>query len=145
MYASFHRLAKKETRFDLGVGFLLALGVFALYIQSLVPSMLDGDPGHFQTILPVLGIPYPTGFPLYVLLGHLWSWLPIGSVAYRINLFSAFWGALTVGALFFTLRQQRLHWLASLCAFTLALVPPSGNTRHSLPSTPYTHFSPSGY
>ena len=87
--------------------------------------MLDGDPGHFQYISAALGIPYPPGFPLYVLLGHLWSLLPIGTLAYRMNLLSAFFGALTIGALFLVLRRQKLHVVAAFgAAVTLALIPP---------------------
>ncbi|MBC7260533.1 MAG: DUF2723 domain-containing protein, partial [Chloroflexi bacterium] len=62
---------------------------FSLYLRTLAPSVLISDPGEYQFVLYELGIPHPTGYPLYVLLGYLWSRLPIGSVAYRINLLSA--------------------------------------------------------
>jgi len=46
----------------------------------------------------ILGIAHPTGYPLYLLLGWAWSHaLPIGDVAYRMNLFSGVWAALAVG------------------------------------------------
>lgn len=114
----------ESKRFDLALGLLLAFGVFLLYWQSLVPSVLDGDQGEFQYMPAVLGIPHPTGFPLYILLGHLWAIMPLGTLAYRMNLFSAFLGALTIAALFFSLRAQRLYILAAAGAsLTLALVP----------------------
>ena len=121
----YQRLTSNVSRINLTLAILLTLGVFAFYIQTLVPSMLDGEPGVYQYISSVLGIPDPSGFPLYVLLGYLWSLLPIGTLAYRMNLLSAFFGALTVGVLFYALRQQKLHWLAALGAgLTLAIVPP---------------------
>lgn len=119
------RLIANTSRVDVTLALLLTLSVFALYVQTLVPSVLDGDPGIFQYISTVLGIPHPPGFPLYLLLGYIWSFLPLGTLAYRMNLLSAFFGALTVGVLFFALRQQKLHLLAALGgALTLAFVPP---------------------
>lgn len=121
----FKRTISKVSRTDSILASLLTLGVLVLYIQTLVPSILDGEPGVYQYISSVLGIPDPPGFPLYMLLGYLWSLLPVGTLAYRMNLLSAFFGALTVDTLFITLRQQKLHWLAALGAgLTLAIVPP---------------------
>lgn len=74
----------------------IASSAFALYLRTLAPSVLISDPGEYQFVLYELGIPHPTGYPLYVLLGHFWSRLPIGSVAYRINLLSAVFGVVTL-------------------------------------------------
>ncbi|MGQ9785313.1 MAG: glycosyltransferase family 117 protein [Anaerolineae bacterium] len=79
-------------------GFLTAISA-ALYIRTCAPSLLLGDSGEFQFVPYILGIAHPTGYPLYVMLGWLWSHLlPLGNVAYRMNLFSSLWAALTVGA-----------------------------------------------
>lgn len=102
----------------------MACGVFALYTRTLVPSVLDGDQGELQYMPSVLGIPHPSGFPLYVLIGHVWSALPVGTLAFRMNLLSAFFGALTVGGLYLALRSQKLSLPAALGAsLTLALIP----------------------
>ena len=60
-----------------------------VYTAMLAPSVLPGDSGEFQFAAPTLSIPHPTGYPLYLLLGKLFSALPIGNTAYRINLLSA--------------------------------------------------------
>jgi hypothetical protein len=73
----------------------------AVYVATLAPSVLPGDSGEFQFVAPTLGIPHPTGYPFYLLLGKLFSTLPIGSVAYRLNLLSAFAAA---GAVWATYR-----------------------------------------
>ncbi len=78
---------------------------FALYLRTLAPSVLISDPGEYQFVLYELGIPHPTGYPLYVLLGHLWSRLPIGSAAYRANLLSAVFGAVTLMFVYLGLRE----------------------------------------
>ncbi len=84
------------------VAFLVAL---ALYVRTAAPTILMGDSGEFQFAAYLLGITHPTGYPLYLLLGWAWTHLlPWGDVAYRMNLFSAVWGALAVGLLVPTLR-----------------------------------------
>ncbi|MCS7260534.1 MAG: DUF2723 domain-containing protein [Anaerolineae bacterium] len=78
----------------------------ALYVRTCAPSVLFGDSGEFQFVPYILGIAHPTGYPLYVLLGWVWSHLlPWGDVAYRMNLFSGFWAALTVGMGFLLVRR----------------------------------------
>jgi MFS family permease len=65
--------------------FLVAL---AIYIRTMLPGTSFWDTGEAQTVPPTLSIFHPTGFPAYTLLGWLWSQLPIGEVAWRMNLLS---------------------------------------------------------
>ena len=46
-----------------------------------------------------------TAGPLYLLLGRIWSLLPIGDVGYRMNLFSVFCGALGVWLAYRIMRR----------------------------------------
>lgn len=55
------------------------------------------DGGELITAAVTLGIPHPPGYPTYVLLGKLFSLLPIGTVAFRLNLMSAVTVALAAG------------------------------------------------
>jgi hypothetical protein len=88
---------------DASAAFVVAL---AVYVLTAAPTVLTGDSGEFQFAPYLLGIAHPTGYPLYLLLGWAWSHLlPWGDVAYRMNLFSAVWGALAVGLLVPTLRM----------------------------------------
>jgi hypothetical protein len=90
--SNFHNL------FDMLSALTLGLGSFVLYVVTLAPTVLFADGGEFQFVPYILGIAHPTGYPLYLLLGWAWSHaLPIGDVAYRMNLFSALWAALAVG------------------------------------------------
>jgi len=60
------------------VAFVVPLGV---YLASLRGDVSFWDTADLQTVPYILGIPYPTGFPGYVLLGWLWSHgFAIGSV-----------------------------------------------------------------
>ena len=77
---------------------------FATYLCTLAPGQLGHDFAEFQYLPARLGLPHPNGFPLYMLLGWLWSRLPLGSLALRMNLFSAVAAALA-SALFAWLLQ----------------------------------------
>src|SRR5437762_5413496 len=84
----------------------LGVAVFAaaaaLYVRTLAPSVLPGDYAEFQMCAAVLGVPHPTGYPLYVLLGKLFTLLPAGDVAYRVNLSSAVYMAGAAGMMYAT-------------------------------------------
>ncbi len=77
-----------------------------VYIYYLCPTIAAGDSGEFITSAKILGIPHPPGYPLYTMIGHLFTWLPISSVAWRANLASALLSALT--CLFVYLSLVRL-------------------------------------
>jgi hypothetical protein len=101
----------------------LALGALMLYVATLLPGIGSGDTAEFQRVAPTLGVAHPTGYPLYTILGWLWSRLPLGGTpAWRMNLFSASTAALAIGTLFLiarTLGQARL--VATAAALTLTV------------------------
>jgi hypothetical protein len=81
--------------------FLLALGLYGLTLAPTVVTVFD-DSLEFQLVTYLLGIAHPTGYPLYTLLGWLFTRLPVGDVAYRVNLLSAVFGAVTVALVYLT-------------------------------------------
>ena len=88
---------------------LLGLASLILYLRTLAPGVLAGDSGEFQFVAYLGGIAHPTGYPLYLILGWLWSHLlPWGNVAWRVNLFSALWGGVAV-ALIYLLAERLLR------------------------------------
>ena len=114
---------------------LLGGGAFLLYALTAAPSIvaLYDDSLEFQLVVPTFGIPHPTGYPLYVLLGGLWSrlLLPVGNWAWRVNLFSGLAGAGAVMLLFLLARRllgpalglrSLLAGLAATLAFALSPV-----------------------
>src|SRR5436190_9891438 len=85
------RFSSRQLRIGVGVAvFVFALG---LYLLALAPSVMPGDYAEFQMSAAILGVPHPTGYPLYILLGKLFTLLPVGDVAYRVNLSSAIYMA----------------------------------------------------
>ena len=85
------RLGKFGQQLNTDLVFCVALAGLSLvfYALTLAPTMLEGDSGEFQSLLRTLGIVHTTGYPLYTLVGHAFTWLPFGDVAYRVNAFSA--------------------------------------------------------
>ena len=108
------------------VGALLAAAVFVVYTLGACTTIYVGDSGELVAAVYVLGIPHPSGYPLYVLLGKLWTLLvPLGSIAYRMSLFSAACGAATVGILHALCRRAGLGEVASTTAALLLAFAPS--------------------
>lgn len=92
---------------DWAVGTGLALAAFGLYLATLAPTVLEADGGEFQFVPWLPGIAHSTGYPLYILLGWLWTHLlPIGEVAWRMNLLSAVLAAAAVGLTYAVARQM---------------------------------------
>ncbi|HRU39471.1 MAG TPA: DUF2723 domain-containing protein, partial [Candidatus Goldiibacteriota bacterium] len=85
-------------------GCLVFLASFYLYIRTLCPSVYFGDSGELIAAAKTLGVPHPTGFPLYLLTAKFFSALPLAAFAFRVNLVSAAFGALACAALFFALH-----------------------------------------
>jgi hypothetical protein len=87
---------------------------FILYLLTLAPTIYNLDSAELTTAAATGGLVRATGYPLHLLLGWVWSWLPIGDVGYRMNLFSAFNGALTVALAERILRRLRVGPWAAL-------------------------------
>jgi hypothetical protein len=90
-----------------------------LYLRTLAPTVGEADTFEFQVNILKLGISHGSGYPLYMLLGKLFSVLPLGgTAAYRINVSAAFFGvtaALVCYALARQLRASRpAAWIAAL-------------------------------
>ncbi len=81
----------------------LASGVlaFMLYLRTLAPGLLGGDSGEFQFAAWLGGLAHPTGYPLYLMLGWLWTHLvPWHDPAWRMNALSALCGGVATGLVY---------------------------------------------
>ena len=68
--------------------------VMAIYGATLCPGVGGGDSGELTTVAYSLGISHPPGYPLFTLIGNLFTFIPFGTVAWRVNMFTAVCGAL---------------------------------------------------
>jgi len=81
------------------------VALFSLYSYSAPRTVTLEDDGLFIMTSYFVGIDHPPGYPLHTLLGKLFTLLPVGSVAFRVHLLSAFFGALTCVVLWLVLRS----------------------------------------
>src|SRR5215210_7162766 len=88
------------------LGGAVTIFVGILYIGTLAPTVLPYgapdtlDSPMLQAEVSVLGVGHPTGYPTYMMLTHLFTYLPIGDSAYRVNLASAVYGVAAVFAVY---------------------------------------------
>ncbi len=114
---------------------ILGLAAFLAYRLTAAPAVLPGDAGEFQFTMPLAGLSHPTGYPLYHLLGWVWTRLYQANPAQGANHFSALWGGVAVGLFYLlayeALKQLTTHlrwqrgagWLAGLAAVVFAANP----------------------
>jgi hypothetical protein len=76
------------------VGALCVALVASLYYITLYPSLPGGDSGELIVASCSLGLPHPPGYPLFAMIGWLFTHIPFGSIAWRVNLFSAVCGVI---------------------------------------------------
>lgn len=103
-------IARRDWLWASGTG----LAALVVYVRTLAPGMVAVmDTPMFQFIGRVLGVAHNPGYPLYVLLTHPLSYLPMGSLAWRINLFSALCAAVTTALVFLIVRRLGCRRLVS--------------------------------
>jgi len=93
------------------IGALIFIFTFIIYRVTVAPTLSYWDCGEFIACAYILGIPHPPGSPLFIVLGRVFSVLPIAAdVCFRINLISVISSAVTV--LFGYLAAVRLikYW-----------------------------------
>ena len=80
----------------MGIATFVAILTLTLFVITLRPDVGGTeDSPKFQFVGRVLGTSHSPGYPFYAIATWAFGWLPIGNLAYRINLFSAVCGALS--------------------------------------------------
>lgn len=118
--ASLLQMLRRTVARPLFQAIAVATVVFAVYLRTLAPTVMWYDMGEFATAALTLGIAHNTGYPLFMLLGKLFSYLPLGDPAYRINLMSAFFAASTVAVTYLYIwRLTESRAIAALSSLLL--------------------------
>ena len=78
----------------------------ALYLRTLAPDVTFWDSGELSLGALTLGLPHPPAYPIFCILGRLFTLMPFGNVAYRTNLMSAVFGAATAWMVFLIVRRM---------------------------------------
>lgn len=78
---------------------LVLVVALAVYAWTLAPTVTLVDSGELITAATCLGNAHPPGFPLYLLLAHFASLVPLCNIAVRVNFASAIFAAAASGLL----------------------------------------------
>jgi len=113
---------------------ILAVSLMTVYLKTMAPGITwanDGsDGGDLITSAATGGIAHPTGYPFFLLAARVFQLVPVGSLAFRTNLMSAF-AAVFASVLVYVLVTRFLSssedgpdWLAGLvAAYSFGLSP----------------------
>lgn len=116
----------------------VAAVALALYVATLRPDVGGTeDSPKFQLVGHVLGTAHSPGYPLYVVLTHLATRVPLGILAWRVNLFSAVCGALACAIAFLIGRSLGASRLIAAAA-ALAAATTAGVWRNAIIAEVYT-------
>ena len=91
-------------KYDLLFSILVSVIAFGVYIATLAPTVWFIDSGELATVCVTLSIAHPTGYPLFTIVGHLFSLLPFSnSEIYKMNVMSAFFCTLGIFVFYYLL------------------------------------------
>lgn len=101
---------------------MIALGVYLLTIAphlTWANGAIDG--AELVVASSTLGVAHPPGYPTYIILGKLFSYIPIATIAFRYNLFSTVSISLAVGLVTLTIGTlyPRVRPMVALAAALL--------------------------
>lgn len=94
---------------------LIFLIILALFIPATAPTITYDDAGEYAISAYFFGIAHPPGYPLYIMISHVFSRLfPFGDIAFRLNILSLIFFALscaTVTIYVFKLTRKKIFIL----------------------------------
>ena len=94
----------------------------SIYVLTACPVVFAGDSGELITAAFTLGVAHPPGYPLFCLLGKVFSFLPFATIAFRVNLVAGFFAALSVYFLYLLIRKLIAGNMGVFLAFCTALL-----------------------
>ena len=75
---------------------------FVLYLLTIAPSVIQIDTGELAAVQCTLGIAHPTGYPLFTILGYVFSLLPLPvTKIFQMNLLAALYCSAAVSSVYF--------------------------------------------
>lgn len=78
--------------------YVTSIITFIIFLLTLAPSVIQIDSGELAAVQSTLGIAHPTGYPLFTLLGYLFSLIPLPfTQMYQLNLLASLWCSAGIG------------------------------------------------
>ena len=85
--------------------FIIPVCVFCIYLITLCPQIFWRDAPEFVATAHTLSISHPAGSPTYNLFAKTFTFLPLGSVAFRVHMASALCGASILFIMLLTIKE----------------------------------------
>ncbi|MEO0071710.1 MAG: DUF2723 domain-containing protein [candidate division WOR-3 bacterium] len=122
-----------ETRWRWLIFIAVCLVILAVYLYTVAPTASFWDCGELIAVSYIAGIPHPPGTPLFVMIGRLFTLLPIGrEIAFRVNLIPTLFGAFSCGLLYLIVvkllsvngikERERNRWMPYVAGAFAALM-----------------------
>lgn len=93
----------------------LTLFIFCfVYTYSLFPVFSTGDGGGLITASHLLGIAHPPGYPLYLELSKLVTFIPIANIGIKIGILSVFFSVLSLYLVYLIVFKITDSWISGI-------------------------------
>ena len=84
---------------------ITALFVFIIYLFTIAPSVVQIDSGELAAVQATLGIAHPTGYPLFTIIGYIFSLIPLPfTQIFQLNLLATIYCSAAVGIFTYTIK-----------------------------------------
>jgi len=106
--------------------FFLFFLTFIVYLHNNSSSVYGGDVGDMLSAIAVKGIPHPSGYPLFTMLGILFSYIPLDqTLAWKAGLISVMFSSLSIVLIYLIITELTGNkLLAVISSFILAFFYP---------------------
>jgi len=84
---------------------ITAILVFVIYLFTIAPSVVQIDSGELAAVQATLGIAHPTGYPLFTIIGYIFSLIPLPfTKIFQLNLLAATYCSAAAGIFTYTIK-----------------------------------------
>lgn len=99
----------------------LFLAAFAIYLKTACGTISCDDSGEICLAAAQLSVLHPPGYPIFAAIARIWAEIPVGCIAFRMNVLSSALSAGTVSCIFALWRRVMpaypwAGWFAALLA-----------------------------